>query len=276
MIGIGPLVTIPLVIAALAGPLALVGWVAGASSRFATGSSGRSCRRVIPARAAPTSTCVTSSARNGPGRALAFLFNWQFLLQLRACLPVGTSALQTMRPIVYPALGSNVSLHDVVAIGIGVVTLLLLYRRTGARRVARRARARRCDDAHDRARRAAPGFRTLNFAQAFHLAARCAWARASSPASAARSTSRSTTTPATPMRRSSATRSFGRSARFRRRSSFRCSSWRRSTCCCRSACSARFRGGRCWTCTAQPTATAQYVGVVRRRTRRGDALPPLP
>ena len=30
MIGIGPLVTIPLVIAALGGPLALVGWIAGA------------------------------------------------------------------------------------------------------------------------------------------------------------------------------------------------------------------------------------------------------
>ena len=30
MIGIGPLVTIPLVVAALGGPLALVGWIAGA------------------------------------------------------------------------------------------------------------------------------------------------------------------------------------------------------------------------------------------------------
>ena len=30
MIGIGPLITIPLVVAALGGPLALVGWIAGA------------------------------------------------------------------------------------------------------------------------------------------------------------------------------------------------------------------------------------------------------
>ncbi|MHB8145475.1 MAG: amino acid permease, partial [Vulcanimicrobiaceae bacterium] len=30
MIGIGPLITIPLVLAQLAGPLALVGWIAGA------------------------------------------------------------------------------------------------------------------------------------------------------------------------------------------------------------------------------------------------------
>ena len=68
MIGIGPLVTIPLVIAALGGPLALVGWIAGAVVASATGWCGPNSRRDIQARAARTSICVRSSAHNARTR----------------------------------------------------------------------------------------------------------------------------------------------------------------------------------------------------------------
>jgi len=130
MIGIGPLVTIPLVIAALGGPLALVGWIAGAvvalcdglvwaelSSRF-PGSGGTYVylREVFGARRL--------------GKALAFLFNWQFLLYAPCLLASGYIGFANYAAYLYPPLANNALAHDAAAVGIGILTIVLLYRRT--------------------------------------------------------------------------------------------------------------------------------------------------
>src|SRR5580692_4394492 len=118
MIGIGPLVTIPLVIAALGGPLALVGWIAGAvvalcdglvwaelSSRF-PGSGGTYVylREVFGARRL--------------GKALAFLFNWQFLLYAPCLLPSGYIGFVNYAAYVSPPLTQPWA-HDTATVLIG-------------------------------------------------------------------------------------------------------------------------------------------------------------
>ena len=130
MIGIGPLVTIPLVIAALGGPLALVGWIAGAVVALCDGLVWAELASRYPGSGG---TYVYLRETFGPqrlGKALAFLFNWQFLLYAPCLLASGYIGFANYAAYLYPPLGTNATLHDAVAVTIGIVTILLLYRRT--------------------------------------------------------------------------------------------------------------------------------------------------
>jgi amino acid transporter len=130
MIGIGPLVTIPLVIAALGGPLALVGWIAGAIVALCDGLVWAELSSRYPGSGG---TYVYLREVFGPqrlGKALAFLFNWQFLLYAPCLLASGYIGFANYAGYLYPPLADNVFAHDAAAVGIGAVTLALLYRRT--------------------------------------------------------------------------------------------------------------------------------------------------
>ncbi|MBV8345829.1 MAG: amino acid permease, partial [Candidatus Eremiobacteraeota bacterium] len=130
MIGIGPLVTIPLVVAALGGPLALVGWIAGAIVALCDGLVWAELSSRYPGSGG---TYLYLREVFGPqrlGKALAFLFNWQFLLYAPCLLASGYIGFANYAAYLYPPLGSSTLEHDVAAVGIGAVTMLLLYRRT--------------------------------------------------------------------------------------------------------------------------------------------------
>ncbi len=130
MIGIGPLVTIPLVVAALGGPLALVGWIAGAIVALCDGLVWAELSSRYPGSGG---TYVYLRDVFGPqrlGKALAFLFNWQFLLYAPCLLASGYIGFANYAAYLYPPLAGNVVAHDVAAVGIGAITLALLYRRT--------------------------------------------------------------------------------------------------------------------------------------------------
>ena len=129
MIGIGPLVTIPLVIAALGGPLALIGWIAGAIVALCDGMVWAELSSQFPGSGG---TYVYLRNIFGPeslGRALAFLFNWQFLLYAPCLLASGYIGFANYAAYLYPPLGSGPA-HGLAAIAIGCVTMFLLYRRT--------------------------------------------------------------------------------------------------------------------------------------------------
>ncbi|MGC1380731.1 MAG: amino acid permease, partial [Candidatus Baltobacteraceae bacterium] len=122
MIGIGPLVTIPLVIAALGGRLALVGWIAGAIVALCDGLVWAELSSRFPGSGG---TYVYLREVFGPdrfGKALACLFNWQFLLYAPCLLASGYIGFANYAAYLYPPLGENAFGHDAVAIGIGIVT----------------------------------------------------------------------------------------------------------------------------------------------------------
>src|SRR5579863_1015782 len=130
MIGIGPLVTIPLVVAALGGPLALVGWIAGAVVALCDGLVWAELSSCYPGSGG---TYVYLREVFGPqrlGKALAFLFNWQFLLYAPCLLASGYIGFANYAAYLYPALDASAVAHDAAAIGIGAITIVLLYRRT--------------------------------------------------------------------------------------------------------------------------------------------------
>src|SRR5579871_2124791 len=130
MIGIGPLVTIPLVVAALGGPLAPVGWIAGAVVALCDGLVWAELSSRYPGSGG---TYVFLRDVFGPqrlGKALAFLFNWQFLLYAPCLLASGYIGFANYAAYLYPPLAGNAVAHDAAAVGVGAVTLALLYRRT--------------------------------------------------------------------------------------------------------------------------------------------------
>ncbi|MGA2759432.1 MAG: amino acid permease [Candidatus Cybelea sp.] len=129
MIGIGPLVTIPLVIAALGGPLALVGWIAGAIVALCDGMVWAELSSQFPGSGGTYVYLRNVFGPEGLGRGLAFLFNWQFLLYAPCLLASGYIGFANYAAYLYPPLTNGV-LHDLAAIGIGAVTMILLYRRT--------------------------------------------------------------------------------------------------------------------------------------------------
>ncbi len=168
MIGIGPLVTIPLVIAALGGPLALAGWIAGAVVALCDGLVWAELSSHMPGSGG---TYVYLREAFGPqrlGRALAFLFNWQFLLYAPCLLASGYIGFANYAAYLYPPLAGRAA-HDAVAIAIGVVTIAILYRRTAS--VATLGTLLAVAAALTVALVAVAGLTHANFAQAFHLAA---------------------------------------------------------------------------------------------------------
>ena len=129
MIGIGPLVTIPLVIAALGGPLALIGWIAGAIVALCDGMVWAELSSQFPGSGGTYVYLRNVFGAESLGRALAFLFNWQFLLYAPCLLASGYIGFANYAAYLYPPL-ANGALHDLAAIAIGGATMILLYRRT--------------------------------------------------------------------------------------------------------------------------------------------------
>ncbi|MGA8534718.1 MAG: amino acid permease, partial [Candidatus Tumulicola sp.] len=130
MIGIGPLVTIPLVVAALGGPLAVVGWIAGAVVASCDGLVWAELSSRFPGSGGTYVYLRAAFGEKTLGRALAFLFNWQFLLYAPCLLASGYIGFANYAAYVFPPAGSNPLVHDAIAIGIGAVTIFALYRRT--------------------------------------------------------------------------------------------------------------------------------------------------
>ena len=107
MIGIGPLVTIPLVIAALGGPLALVGWIAGAIVALCDGMVWAELSSQFPGSGGTYVYLRNIFGAESLGRALAFLFNWQFLLYAPCLLASGYIGFANYAAYLYPPLANG-------------------------------------------------------------------------------------------------------------------------------------------------------------------------
>jgi amino acid transporter len=168
MIGIGPLVTIPLVIAALGGPLALVGWIAGAIVALCDGLIWAELSARFPGSGGTYVYLRNAFGPQRTGKLLAFLFNWQFLLYAPCLLASGYIGFANYAAYLYPPLGTNAAAHAAIAVGVGIVTIALLYRRTA--KVAALGTLLALIAALTVALVALAGLSHANFTQAFALA----------------------------------------------------------------------------------------------------------
>ncbi len=131
MIGIGPLITIPLVLTYLHGSLALAAWIVGALIALCDGLVWAELGSLYPGSGGTYVFLREAFGRNKLGRLLAFLFAWQIVLAAPLVLASGYIGFAHYAGYLWPALGADPRLQGVVAAFAGVVTLFALYRPIG-------------------------------------------------------------------------------------------------------------------------------------------------
>ena len=131
MIGIGPLITIPLVLQTLHGSLALVAWIVGALVAVCDGLVWAELGSRYPGSGG---TYVFLREAFGPerlGRMLAFLFAWQTVLATPLLLASGYIGFAHYAAYLWPPLAAPLS-QGIVAAAVAIVTVVLLYRPIGS------------------------------------------------------------------------------------------------------------------------------------------------
>jgi amino acid transporter len=129
MIGIGPLITLALVLSYLNGPLALIGWIAGALVSMCDGLVWAELASKYPGSGGTYVYLREIFGRNGPGKLLAFLFNWQFVFYATLLIASGYIGFASYAAYLFPIVGSSTFAHDALAVGMGIVTMVLVYRK---------------------------------------------------------------------------------------------------------------------------------------------------
>ena len=80
MVGVGPFITIPLFVAAMGGPQALVGWIVAAVLVLCDGLVWSELGAALPGSGGTYHFLREIYGRYRGGRLIAFLFIWQFLI----------------------------------------------------------------------------------------------------------------------------------------------------------------------------------------------------
>jgi len=128
MIGIGPLITIPLVLADLHGSIALVAWGVGALIALCDGLAWAELGSLYPGSGGTYVFLRETFGARSWGRMLAFLFTWQIVLAAPLVLASGYIGFAQYAGYLWPGLASNARLQGELAAAVGIVTLVALYR----------------------------------------------------------------------------------------------------------------------------------------------------
>jgi amino acid transporter len=125
MVGIGPFITIPLMISAMGGPQALIGWVLGAVLAMADGLVWAELGAAMPA-AGGSYVYLREAYQYSTGRLVPFLFIWSTLLATPLIMSTGMIGMTQYLEYFHNLTDWQAK---AVAVGLTVLTVALLYRR---------------------------------------------------------------------------------------------------------------------------------------------------
>jgi amino acid transporter len=127
MIGIGPFITIPVLMAAMGGPQAMLGWVVGLVIACGDGLIWSELGAAMPGSGGSYLYLLEGFGRQTLGRAMAFLFIWQFLLSGPLEIASGYIGFAQYARYLWPSLTEGQT--RLVSALLGVLIVALLYRR---------------------------------------------------------------------------------------------------------------------------------------------------
>jgi amino acid transporter len=130
MIGIGPFITIPLLMTALGGPQSLLGWLLALVIVMADGLVWSELGAALPGSGGSYRYLREGFGRETWGRLMAFLFIWQFILS--GPLEIASGYIGFARYLRYIWPGASGTTAILVAMIVGVLNIALLYRRIEA------------------------------------------------------------------------------------------------------------------------------------------------
>lgn len=126
MCGIGPFITIPIMVAAMGGPQAVIGWVAGAILAMADGLVWAELGAAMPGSGG-TYVYLREAFQYRTGKLMPFLFIWTMLLAIPLLMSTGIIGMAEYLGFFFPNLGWW-PVHLISVAATAVVTWLL-YRR---------------------------------------------------------------------------------------------------------------------------------------------------
>jgi amino acid transporter len=134
MCGIGPFLTIPLMVTAMNGPQAMFGWIIGAIIVLADGLIWAELGAAMPG-AGGTYIYLREAFQYRTGRLMPFLFVWTAVLFIPLIMSTGVIGLVQYLGVLWPGVvddaGNVNTLGHVVGVVITALVIVLLYRRIG-------------------------------------------------------------------------------------------------------------------------------------------------
>ncbi|WP_109127380.1 APC family permease [Dyella sp. C11] len=126
MCGIGPFITIPIMVAAMGGPQAIIGWIAGAILAMADGLVWAELGAAMPGSGG-TYVYLREAFQYRTGKLMPFLFIWTMLLAIPLLMSTGIIGMVEYLEFFFPGLGW----WPVHLVGVAATALVtwLLYRR---------------------------------------------------------------------------------------------------------------------------------------------------
>ncbi len=126
MIGIGPFITIPLLMSAMGGPQAMLGWLVAVLIVIPDGMVWSELGAAMPGSGGSYVYQREAYGREKFGRLMAFLFIWQFIIS--GPLEIASGYIGFAKYLGYLWPGMSGWETKAVAAGVGVLNILLLYR----------------------------------------------------------------------------------------------------------------------------------------------------
>ena len=139
MVGVGPFITLPLIVSAMGGPQAILGWVLGAIVAMCDGLVWAELGAAMPQAGGSYIYLREIFGTKTAGRWIAFLYVWQFTLSGPLVFASGAIGLAQYASFLWPALRhplvrssvpfvAGLQYTNLVAVGACVLVALLLYR----------------------------------------------------------------------------------------------------------------------------------------------------
>ena len=146
MIGVGPFITMPLIIAAMGGPQAMLGWILGAVLVMCDGLVWAELGASMPRSGGPYNYLKEIYGPKKLGRLMSFMFIWQLTFSAPLSIASGGIGLAQYATYIFPSMGNATKLSipilclveinsipvAVAAIGVLLLAVFLLYRRITA------------------------------------------------------------------------------------------------------------------------------------------------
>lgn len=130
MVGVGPFITIPLLLSAMHGPQGMLGWAVAFLITLSDGMVWSELGAALPGSGGSYVFLREGFGRETFGRLMAFLFIWQFILSGPLEIASGYIGFSNYLSYIVPNLGTGGK--AAVAAAVGALTIVLLYRQITA------------------------------------------------------------------------------------------------------------------------------------------------
>jgi APA family basic amino acid/polyamine antiporter len=124
MVGIGPFITIPLLMASMGGPQSMLGWLTGALIVISDGLIWSELGAALPGSGGSYHFLREAYGHQTWGRLMAFLFIWQFVLSGPLEIASGMIGFGNYSSYLWPGLSARGQQYVAVAVGLAALFLL--------------------------------------------------------------------------------------------------------------------------------------------------------